>query len=103
MRDLLPEKWMKVMAVTTTVLGVVASIAASRASFYITRTQFNIALEADQWSYYDAKSVKQNLLEAKIRALEYKKLGSLTPAQEALLDSAIQNYSKDISRYKQEE
>ena len=102
MPDILPEKWMKAMAVTTTVLGVVASVATSRASFYITKTQFNIALEADQWSYYDAKSVKQNLFETKLKGLEYRKLGATAPAEASLLDLAMQNYRQDIARYEVE-
>jgi len=101
MAELLPEKWMKVMAVTTTVLGVVASIATSRASFYITKSQLSIAQEADQWAYYQAKSIKEDLYEIKVKALQFKEVGALA-FQKDFIGQAIQQYSKDIKRYGKE-
>jgi len=102
MADLLPEKWMKAMAVTTTVLGVVASIASSRSSFYITKSQLYTALEGSQWAYYQAKSIKQDLFATQVKSLQVELLGAITPAQKDQLNQAIQNASKDIVRYAQE-
>ncbi len=102
MTDLLPEKWMKVMAMTTTALGVVASVALSRASFYTNQSQLFRALEADQWSYYQAKSIKQELFQTRIKSLQLEQLGLLTPDQEFLLNQTLDNYSKEITRYNQE-
>ena len=102
MADLLPEKWMKAMAVTTTVLGVAASIGSSRSSFYITKAQQYTALEGSQWAYYQAKSIKQDLFLTQIKALEVQIAGATTPAQKDLLEQTIQNTSRDIARYDQE-
>ena len=102
MADLLPEKWMKAMAVTTTVLGVVASIGSSRASFYITKAQLYTAQEADQWAYYQAKAIKQDLFKTEDKALEYKLLGDPSPARKDFLQQTIQSATKDIARYDQE-
>jgi len=102
MADLLPEKWMKAMAVTTTVLGVVASIGSSRASFYITKAQLYTAQEADQWAYYQAKAIKQDLFKTEEKALQYKLLDGSSPARKDFLEQTIQSASKDIARYDQE-
>lgn len=102
MADLLPEKWMKAMAVTTTVLGVAASIGSSRSSYYITKAQQYTALEGSQWAYYQAKSIKQDLFLTQIRSLQVQLAGATTPEQENLLHQTIQNTSKDIARYDQE-
>ena len=102
MAELLPEKWMKAMAVTTTVLGVAASIGSSRSSYYITKAQQYTALEGSQWAYYQAKSIKQDLFLTQIKSLQVQLAGATTPAQKDLLDQTIQNISKDIARYDQE-
>jgi len=90
------------MAVTTTVLGVVASIALSRSSFYITSAQHLTALQADQWSYYQAKSIKQDLFATQEKAFQYKLLTNSSPAKKDSLNQAIQDFSKGIIRYDQE-
>lgn len=102
MTDLLPEKWMKAIAVTTTVLAVVASIAASRSSFFIAKAQLLTALEGSQWSYYQAKSIKQNLYETQEKAFQVEILNAANPAQKQLLGKNLQDYSKDIARYEKE-
>ena len=102
MADLIPEKWMKAMVVTTTVLGVVASIGSSRATNYITKAQFFTAQETDQWAYYQAKSIKQDLFSAQERSIQYKLLSGPSPAQKELLNLAFQKYTQDIARYDQE-
>lgn len=99
MADLLPEKWMKGIAITTTVLAVVASIASSRSSFYTAKAQLLTALEGSQWAYYQAKSIKQNLYETQQRAFEVELLGATSPEQRELLAKDVQSYTTDIARY----
>ena len=81
MADLLPEKWMKGIAITTTVLAVVASIASSRSSFFTAKAQLLTALEGSQWDYYQAKSIKQNLYETQQKAFQVDLLGATSPEQ----------------------
>ncbi|MBF0504615.1 MAG: DUF4337 domain-containing protein [Candidatus Omnitrophica bacterium] len=102
MADLLPEKWMKAIAVTTTVLAVVASIASSRSAFFIAKAQLLTALEGSQWGYYQAKSIKQNLYETQLKSFEVDMLGDINPKQKELLAQNLQNYVKDIARYDKE-
>jgi len=102
MADPLPEKWMKGIAVTTTVLAVVASIASSRSAFFIAKAQLLTAQEGSQWAYYQAKSIKQNLYETQLRAFQVDLLGSATPEQKDLLNKNIQSFTSDIARYDKE-
>ena len=101
MADLLPEKWMKGIAITTTILAVVAAIASSRSSFFVAKAQLLTALEGSQWSYYQAKSIKQDLLETKVRFLQASLIAA-PPEQKSLLNQTIEDFSKDIVRYGQE-
>lgn len=102
MADLLPEKWMKGIAITTTVLAVVASIASSRSSFFIAKAQLLTALQGSQWDYYQAKSIKQDLFETQEKVFQVDALGATTPEQKDFLNKNMQDYSKSIARYEQE-
>jgi hypothetical protein len=102
MADLLPEKWMKGIAVTTTVLAVVASIASSRSSFFTAKAQLLTALQGSQWSYYQAKSIKQNLIETQQKVFQVDLLGATSPEQRELLSKDIEDYAKDFTRYDKE-
>jgi hypothetical protein len=102
MADLLPEKWMKAIAATTTVLAVVAAIAGSRSAYFIAKAQLLTALEGSQWSYYQAKSIKQNLLEMRQKDLQVMLLGDMKPAQQQLITADLQASAENIKRYDQE-
>ena len=75
-------------AVTTTVLAVVASIASSRASYFITKSQLLTALEESQWAYYQAKSIKQDLFLTQEKSFQVDLAGETTPEQKNLLNLA---------------
>lgn len=102
MADVLPEKWMKGIAITTTILAVVASIASSRSAFFIAKAQLLTALEGSKWTYYQAKSIKQNLAEMQLKSFEVDLLGTITPEQKEMLAQDLQTYQADIARYDQE-
>jgi hypothetical protein len=102
MADILPEKWMKGIAVTTTILAVVAAIASSRSAFFIAKAQLLTALEGSQWSYYQAKSIKQTLGEMQFTAFQAATLGATSPEQKAFMAKNMQTYSQNIARYEQE-
>jgi hypothetical protein len=57
----------------------------------------------DAWSYYQAKSTKQNLAEATADTLEAMRASSaLTPAAAASLDKQIAGYKAQVARYEKE-
>jgi hypothetical protein len=103
MSEILPEKWMKAVAVTTTVLAVVASIAGSRSAFFIAKAQLLTAQEGSQWSYFQAKSIKQNIAEAQKKVFEFNTLdSSISADQKARINQEILVYKDNIARYDQE-
>ena len=102
MADILQEKWMKGVAVTTTILAVVASISSSRAGYFVAKAQLLTALEGSKWAYYQAKSIKQNLAETQQVAFEAAVLGATSPDQKVFLDKKLKAYTSDIARYGKE-
>ena len=100
--DLLPERWMKAVAIATVIFAVVAAIASSRSSFFVARAQLLTALEGSQWGYYQAKSIKQDLFETQQKVFQDEMLGSTTPEQREFLDKNVAQYTKDIARYDKE-
>lgn len=102
MGEILQEKWMKGIAITTTVLAVLTAIAASRSGFCVAKNQVLTALEGSKWAYYQAKSLKQNLLETQKDAFKVNILGATSPEEKALLKQNLIKYESEITRYEKE-
>jgi hypothetical protein len=99
MAELLQEKWMKGVAVTTTCLAVMTAIAAARGAACGARTQLLTAIEGSKWAYYQAKSIKQNLAETQKNAFEVEMLGSANDEQRAVYAEKLTTVTQEISRY----
>jgi len=102
MADILKEKWMKGVAITTTCLAVMTSIAAARGTACVAKTQLLTAKENSKWAYYQAKSIKQNLMESQLNSFEVEILGASNPAQKAAYDKKIRETAEEIARYNDE-
>ncbi len=102
MSDILPEKWMKGVAITTTVLAVLTAIASSRAAYCVAQSQVLTAQEGSKWAYFQAKSIKQNMMETQLHEFKIDALGESASDQKRLLDETILSYETDIARYDQE-
>ncbi len=100
--DILPEKWMKGVALTTTVLAVLTAIASSRAAYCVAQSQVLTAQEGSKWAYYQAKSIKQNIMETQLSEFQIDALGESAPEEKILLEKTIASYQNDVSRYDQE-
>ena len=99
MTEILPEKWMKGVAVTTTCLAVMTAIAAARGAACGAKTQLLTAIESSKWAYYQAKSIKQNLAETQKNAFEVEILGVVNVDQKALYEEKLKIATQEISRY----
>ena len=99
MVDILPEKWMKGVAVTTTCLAVMTAISASRGSACLVKTQLLTAIESSKWAYYQAKSIKQNLAENQKNAFEVEIIGAVIPEQKLLYENKLNIVTQEITRY----
>ncbi len=97
------ETWITLVALTTTVLAVLAAIASLRASSYSTRVQLATTKEADQWAYYQAKSIKEHSYAlnrdvlAAVRLQETK-----NPKAHKFLADKIKEYEGEVARYDKE-
>ena len=102
MTEILAEKWMKGVAITTTCLAVMTAIAAARGGACVTKTQLLTAQESSKWAYYQAKSIKQNLAETQLNAFEVEVLGAANQAQQALYAQKLKAVQGEIARYDSE-
>ena len=97
------ETWITWVALTATILAVLAAIASLRASSYSTKVQIATTKEANQWAYYQSKSIKgysytlnRDIL-ASVKLLETK-----NPKAQKFLTDKIKEYEGEIARYDQE-
>jgi hypothetical protein len=97
------ETWIQLVALTTTILAVLAAIASLRASSYSTKVQLATTREANQWAYYQAKSIKEHSyainrdILTSVRLLETK-----NPKAHNFLTAKIKEYEGEIARYDKE-
>jgi hypothetical protein len=102
MTEILQEKWMRGVAVTTTCLAVMTAVAAARGAACGAKTQFLTTIEGSKWAYYQAKSIKQNMAESQKNSFEVEVLGAANPEQKAVYERKIETVTGDISRYETE-
>jgi hypothetical protein len=102
MAEFLQEKWMKGIAVTTTVLAVMTAIAAARGAACGSKIQLLTAIEGSKWAYYQAKSIKQNLIETQRNAFEVDILGAANAEQKTALQDKLKTCNTEIARYDKE-
>lgn len=97
------ETWIQLVALTATVLAVLAAIASLRASSYSTKVQIATTKEANQWAYYQSKSIKEHSytlnrdILASVKLLETK-----NPKAQKFLTDKIKEYDSEIARYEKE-
>ena len=61
-----PEVWMSWVALSTAILAVLAAIASLLSGEHVNEAMVNQIEASSQWSYYQAKSIKTAVLDAKI-------------------------------------
>ena len=97
------ETWITWVALTATILAVLAAVAALRASSYSTQVQIATTKEANQWAYYQSKSIKEHSytlnrdILASVKLLETK-----NPKAQKFLTDKIKEYEGEIARYDKE-
>ena len=61
-----PARWISWVALSTAILAVLAAIAGLLSGHHANEAMMNQIEAADQWSFYQAKSIKASVLEAKM-------------------------------------
>jgi len=101
MADDKKEPWLNLLALTTVILAVCATLATFKGGGYSTRTVLNQAMASDQWAYYQAKGIKGNLYE--VEALRLKRELELAPkASLPLLERSLADVEKKVAKYEGE-
>ena len=95
------ESWTKYTAVSLVFIAVLAAVATQWAGKYSGRTlvelnnsTFYQAEASDQWSYYQAKSIKQNLYES-LREVAPKDAGGNAAQSLTAFDAKVTKYEKE--------
>ena len=60
------EKWISGVALSTAILAVLAAITGLLSGMHANEAMMNQIESSDQWSYYQAKSIKASVLDAKV-------------------------------------
>jgi hypothetical protein len=99
------DPWLNYLALTTVILAVCATLSTFKGGGFSTRAVLTQSHAANQWAYYQAKSIKGYLheIEKEKLELELKVMGSKVP--KSIVDDyekKIESYSKNIKRYDEE-
>lgn len=92
------EKWMTYMAITTILIAVAATLSTFKGGGYSTRSLLNQTLASDQWAFYQSKSIKSYIYDARRETLEIQM--ALLEKQKGN-DSLIKKYNGMIEDYAQ--
>ena len=94
------ERWIKYVSLTMVIIAVLAAVATLKGGGFSTRTlkemneaTFNQTQASDQWSFFEAKSIKQNLYEIELDHLNAAPLPDA--AAVAKLKAKVDKYEKD--------
>ncbi len=96
------EKWLKWVALTTTILAVCAAIASLKGGGYSTQVQLMTTQENNKWSYFQSKSIKQHVTEMELDLVKIELLKGNAPAVENELHAKIKAVEDNIARYDKE-
>lgn len=99
------EKWLNYLALTTVILAVCATLSTFRGGSYSTRSVLSQSQAANQWAYFQAKSIKGYLyeLQKEKMALELKALDSkVSKTLKEEYRSKVDFYSKKLTKYAEE-
>jgi Domain of unknown function (DUF4337) len=94
------EPWLNYLALTTVIFAVCATLSTLKGGGYGSKAVMSQAQASDQWSYYQAKSIKGYLYELQRDKLDLELKAGTRGAAE--YKKKIQFYQDEITRYKGE-
>jgi hypothetical protein len=99
------EPWLNWLALTTVILAVCATLSTFKGGSYSTRSVLSQTKAANQWAYYQAKSIKGYLYEIQKEELELGQQADgnrRTPAVRAQVEKRLAGYREKLARYEKE-
>jgi hypothetical protein len=101
MADEKKEPWLNLLALTTVILAVCATLATFKGGGYSTKTVLSQSQASDEWAHYQAKGIKGNLYE--LEALRLKREIQLAPKTAMpLLEQSLADVEKKVAKYEGE-
>jgi hypothetical protein len=102
MADDKKEPWLNLLALTTVLLAVCATLATFKGGGYSTRAVLSQSQASDQWAYYQAKGIKGILYEVEAQRLE-REARTASPALAPGLQHDLAEAQKRVQRYQTEQ
>jgi len=96
------EPWLSYLALTTVVFAVCATLSTLKGGGFSTRAVMSQSQASDQWSYYQAKSIKGYLYELQKEKLELDARSQKGGALKSDFEKRIAVYGEKIKRYDEE-
>ncbi len=96
------EPWLSYLALTTVVFAVCATLSTLKGGGFSTRAVMSQSQASDQWSYYQAKSIKGYLYELQKEKLELDAKNLKGGTLKADYEKRITGYGEKIKRYDDE-
>ena len=96
------EPWLSYLALTTVIFAVCATLSTLKGGGFSTRSVMSQSQASDQWSYYQAKSIKGYLYELQKERLELDSKVMKGGALKADYEKRIAAYGEKIRRYDDE-
>jgi hypothetical protein len=96
------EKWLNYLALTTVIFAVCATLSTFKGAGFSTKSVLSQTQAANQWAYYQSKSIKGYLYENQKESLELEmkaRKGSMSAAAVADYQNKIDLYGQKIKRY----
>ena len=101
MADEKKEPWLNLLALTTVILAVCATLATFKGGGYSTRTVLSQSQASDEWAHYQAKGIKGNLYE--LETLRLKRELQLAPKNALpVLEQSLADTEKKVAKYEAE-
>ena len=92
------EGWLNLLALTTVILAVCATLATFKGGGHSTKAVLSQSQASDQWAYYQAKGIKGNLYE--VEAMRLKRELELAPRSAVpLLEKSLADVEKKVLKY----
>ena len=99
------EPWLNYLALATVVLAVCATLSTFKGGSYSTRSVLSQSQAANQWAFYQAKSIKGYLYEVQKEKLELELKGMDAGTSKQLArayEQKIAFYAENLKRYNEE-
>jgi hypothetical protein len=104
------EPWLNYLALATVILAVCATLATFKGGQYSTRSVLSQTQASDQWAFFQAKSVKSYIFEARkeMQTLNLLQLSAIVKDSKAMdkirqeADAKIESYKKKLEQFESE-